>query len=107
MTTKRETSNSAARVETEKRLTEKEYIDLLMEADTVHRQIRKTRWCVPYKSKYFEIDLFPFSDKFALMEVELASADEEIEFPIFVEVIREVTDDPNYRNKALSSLRKL
>ena len=107
MTTKRETTDPTARVETEKRLTEYEYLELLMEADTSLHQIRKTRWCVPHKSKYFEIDLYPFSDEYAIMEVELSDIDENFEMPPFVNVIKEVTDDPAYRNKTISQNRKL
>ena len=107
MTTKRETPDPTARVETEKRLTEHEYLELLMDADTSFHQVRKTRWCVPHDSKYFEIDLYPFSDEYALMEVELSAIDEDFKMPPFVKVVKEVTDDPAYRNKNISQTRKL
>ena len=102
LTTKRLTDSDARRIETERRLTEKDYIDLLAEADTSLYQIRKTRWCVPYDSVYFEIDIYPFSDEYAIMEVELPDEDFEFEMPPFVEVIREVTSEKQYKNRYLA-----
>jgi len=44
-TTKRKVDNMK-RIEIEKRLTQEECLNLLMEADTTKRQIRKTRYCL-------------------------------------------------------------
>jgi CYTH domain-containing protein len=107
MTTKTEGHGAVSKIETEHRITEREYINLLMEADTSVHQIRKTRWCVPYESAYFEIDVFPFSDEYAVLEVELVTKEDEFEFPSFIEVIREVTDDKAYRNKSLAASQRL
>jgi CYTH domain-containing protein len=38
------------------------------------------------------------------MEIELASEDEEIVIPEGIRVIREVTDDPSYKNAALAKI---
>ena len=102
LTTKRTTESSARRIETEKRLTEKDYVDLLAEADPALHPIRKKRWCIPYESIYFEIDVYPFSDEFAIMEVELPDEDVVFEMPPFVEVIREVTAESAYKNHNLA-----
>ena len=64
--------------------------------------IEKTRYVYPYKSKNIEIDVFPFWQNQAFLEVELKSEKEEFEIPAFIEVIKEVTDDKAYRNYALS-----
>lgn len=48
------------RVEIERRLSQAEYLELLMDADTSRKQIRKTRYCLIYKNQYFEIDVYPF-----------------------------------------------
>ena len=45
------------RVEIERRLSEREYVRLLMDADTTRRQIRKDRYCLTYENQYFEIDV--------------------------------------------------
>ena len=38
----------------------------------------------------------------AIMEVEMSDETEEIEIPSFIQVIREVTEDENYKNAALA-----
>ena len=48
------------RMEIEERLTQQEYLTLLMNADTTKRQIRKDRYCMTYNNQYFEIDVYPF-----------------------------------------------
>ena len=92
------------RVETECRLSQKEYLRLLMEADTSRRQIRKTRYCLTYKNQYFEIDVYPFWDDKAIMEIELREENIPIEFPEHITIIKEVTDDENYKNAQLAKI---
>ncbi|MBR3893528.1 MAG: AAA family ATPase [Clostridia bacterium] len=90
------------RIETESKITKDEYLALLMEADTSKRQIRKTRYCLMYRNQYFEIDVYPFWHDRAIMEIELRTEDEQIAFPPCVKIIREVTEDPSYKNAALA-----
>ena len=87
-----------SRVEVEKNLTQEEYLELLMEADTALHQIRKTRYCLLHKGEYFEVDIYPFWDKQAILEIELNREDEEVILPEFLNVIREVTLDTAYYN---------
>ncbi len=93
------------RTEVEERLTQKEYLQLLMEADPAKRPIRKTRYCLTYDNQYFEIDVYPFWKDKAIMEIELTDENAEIRFPEDVRVIREVTSDPEYHNAALAEIR--
>ncbi|MCR5292786.1 MAG: hypothetical protein K6E28_07875, partial [Eubacterium sp.] len=92
------------RLEIEKRLTKDEYLNLLMEADTKKRPIRKTRYCLMENNQYFEIDVYPFWKDKAIVEIELSSEDEAIHFPKELKVIREVTDDAAYKNAALAMI---
>lgn len=92
------------RVEVERRLSQAEYLSLLMEADTSMRQIRKTRYCLTYRNQYFEIDIYPFWRDKAIMEIELKDENEKISFPPEIIVIKEVTDDPSYKNAALAKI---
>lgn len=94
--------NALTRVETEERLTEKEYLRLLMEADPSRRPIRKTRYCLTYENQYFEIDLYPFWEEEALMEIELASETAPVKLPPFLKILREVTGEEAYTNAALA-----
>lgn len=90
------------RVEIETRITKDEYLTLLMEADTAKRQIRKNRYCLMYENQYFEIDIYPFWSDKAIMELELCNENDEIRFPADIKIIREVTDDENYKNASLA-----
>jgi CYTH domain-containing protein/thymidylate kinase len=90
------------RIETERRLTQAEYLNLLLNADTTLNQIRKTRYCLSYANQYLEIDIYPFWDKCAILEVELSDEDQQIIFPDFIKVIREVTNDLSYMNRAIA-----
>ena len=86
------------RIETEKRLTQDEYLRLLMEADNKLHPIHKTRYCLSENNQYFEIDIYPEWDRQAIMEIELRSEDQEIKLPDFINIIKEVTEDEAYKN---------
>lgn len=102
-TTKKKVSD-LKRMELERRLSKDEYLRLLMDADPNYRPIRKTRYCLTYDNQYFEIDVYPFWNDKAILEIELASEDTEIRFPGQIRVIREVSDDPSYKNAALARI---
>ena len=92
------------RLEIEKRLTKDEYLNLLMEADTTKHPIRKTRYCLMDNNQYFEIDIYPFWNNQAIVEIELKSEDETIHFPEKLKIIKEVTADAAYKNAALAMI---
>lgn len=90
------------RIEIEKRITEETYLSLLNDKTLAKRHIEKKRYCISYDSQYFELDVFPFWCDRALLEIELCSEDEQIRFPHWVNIIKEVTDDKKYTNSALA-----
>ena len=90
------------RMEIEKRLTKDEYLALLMQADTSKHQIRKTRYCMSYNNSYLEIDIYPFWNDKAILEIELAHEDDPVSIPENIKVIKEVTNDSSYRNASLA-----
>lgn len=92
------------RIETERRISEKEYLRLLMNVDTSRRPIRKTRHCLMYNNQYFEIDTYPFWKDKAIAEIELSDENAQIVFPEQLKVIKEVTDDVAYKNASLALL---
>ena len=86
------------RIETERKLSQNEYIKLLMESDNRLHTIHKTRYCLSENNQYFEIDIYPEWDNQAIMEIELSNEDDEVRLPDFIKVIKEVTDDEKYKN---------
>ena len=93
------------RIEIDTRLTKDEYLSLLLDADTTKKQIRKTRYCLTYESQYFEIDVYPFWSDKAIAEIELNDENAEIKFPEFIKVIKEVTNDENFKNASLAVIK--
>lgn len=94
--------SSMKRIELEDEISEEEYNELLKRADPKCRTIEKVRYCIPYGGFTLEIDVFPFWNDKAFMEVEMPSEDTAVELPDFVKIIREVTDDNRYTNHALA-----
>ncbi|MBQ4556446.1 MAG: CYTH domain-containing protein [Clostridia bacterium] len=94
--------SAVKRIELEDEVDEQEYNELLKRADPECRVIEKVRYCVPYAGFTFEIDVFPFWNDKAFMEVEMPSEDTNVELPGFVKIIREVTEDNRYTNHALA-----
>ena len=101
--TKKRKASGGKRVKVEERLSQGKYLQTLMEADPAKRPIRKTRYCLTYDNQYFEIDVFPFWDDKAMVEIVTSQARQEIRFPRELEIIREVTGDEAYSNAVLAS----
>lgn len=94
--------SSIKRLELERQLTEEEYNRRLATRDPRRQTIHKMRYCLPYADHIFEIDIFPFWNRQAIMEVELQNENEEFTLPPFIRVLREVTDDPDYSNHSMA-----
>ena len=90
------------RVEVERRITEEEYERAIKDAAS-RRRVEKTRYCIMENGKYFELDIFPFWNDRAILEIELKSEDESFDIPSYVKVIREVTEEKEYRNSSFAA----
>ena len=103
--TRKKKLSSTKRVEEEERLTQDEYLSLMVQADPAYHPIHKERYCLSENGFYYEIDIYPeWTDK-AIMEIELHSENQQIVFPEGINVIREVTDDPAYSNHEIARIR--
>ena len=97
---------SGVRIEDERKITPDEYLQLLTEADTSLHQISKVRHCFVYDKKYFEMDIYPFSDEYAIVEIELNDINEEFNLPP-LDFVMEVTDDVRFKNSELAKTLSL
>ncbi len=94
-----------SRYEDERDVTREEYEILRRDAST---ELLKTRYAFPFAGHIMEIDVYPpefggdVLDGYAILEVEMNDPDEAVEFPEFLEILREVTDDRRYSNKTLA-----
>lgn len=91
------------RKETEYEISESDYARLIKEAKTEIAPVNKRRISFNYRDQLFELDIYPFSDSFAIMELELSRPDQEIFFPEFINIIKEVTGVDSYSNSALAN----
>lgn len=100
-TEKRRITNMSC-LEDECELTEKEYEMELEFRDPSRQTVSKTRYLIESGKYTFELDLYPFWEDRAILEIELESEDDKFDFPSGIHIIREVTDDKRYKNAALA-----
>lgn len=91
------------REENEYEISGDEYRRLLTQKRTDCPAVNKVRYCFDYHGQLFELDTYPFSDRLAIMELELASPDQVIDFPDNVKVLKDVSEDARYSNAALAA----
>ena len=97
--------NEHKHIKMERRISENEYLNLIMNSDASLGRIRKNRYCLTYESQYFQIDVYPFWKDRAIAEIDLYDQNEDVKFPEQIKVIKEVTDDPEYKNTSLAHHR--
>lgn len=90
------------RIEIENYISEKEYYDYLQKKEFITGIISKDRYCIVWQAGYYELDVYPFWNDRATIEIELLSEEQTFTLPDFVKPIREVTLEPEYRNYALA-----
>lgn len=100
--TEKQNINNLSRIEKERKISEIEYLTLLMEADTSLHQIKKQRTCFVYDGGYFELDVYPFWNDKAILEIELTNENNKVTLPDCIKLIEEVTDNDDYKNRELA-----
>ena len=94
--------SSLSAFENERELTKEEYENLLLETDPNRTPIEKTRYVFPFDNHTIEIDVYPFWNDRAILEIELTSEGEKYSIPSFISVTKNVSDDPRYKNARLA-----
>lgn len=97
-TEKKKTDCDIERVELERILTKDEFLNMFSEIDCNLHSITKKRHCFVFDNQYFELDIYPFNNQFAILEIELTDKAQEVIIPPEIQVVKEVTDDPHYKN---------
>ena len=90
------------RLEAEGRLSEREYKQFLANADPEKKPVLKTRYGLSWQRQYYEIDLYPFWEDRAVVEVYLHYENEQVKIPEFLHVQKEVTGDREYEVSTLA-----
>ena len=102
-TTKR-VGEDGTRWVTERPISEKDYVSYLMEADLSLRSVRKLKYRFEYGGHRMELDIYPFAGDKAIL---FAYGSGDVALPPEIEVIREVTGDPYYKNRAFADRQSL
>lgn len=76
-----------------------EYMSLKSRRGTLH----KTRYIISMNNLEYEIDIYPFWEETAILEIELENENQKYIIPEFIEVIGDVTGNRDYSNSSLVS----
>ena len=88
--------------ENEREIGSLEYMSLFQRADTTLKPIRKRRWRMPYMGRVLEVDVYPFWEKTAVLEVEFTSESDVADIPAWIHVLKDVTGDVRFKNVSLA-----
>lgn len=91
--------------ETEDVISKAQYDELMKNADPNKSTIVKDRYCFLYDGQYFELDVFPFWNDKAFLELELKSENQKFTLPPEIKVVEDVSDDYHYKNSYLAGLK--
>lgn len=99
--TKRRISKMSV-IEGEEEISSERFSELSLDIEPKTRPIEKTRMTFVRSGKVYEIDVYPEWQKCCILEVELESENEVIEFPSFISVVKEVTGMREYSNHSMA-----
>ena len=89
---------------TEKPISEKEYVAYLMEADVSLHSVIKQKYSFTYDKRRMELDVYPFcSDKAILF----AYGADTGRLPPEIKILKDVTGEAEYKNRALAGSQRL
>lgn len=88
--------------ESEKELSREAYLQLMQEADPALNSIDKRRYRIPCEGQVLEIDVYSFWNDRATLEIELTDEAQQPILPDWLEIVRELTGEPAYKNLYLA-----
>ena len=93
-------------IETERQVSNNLYQSLLTQADPDRQTIRKLRKSFIWKGQYFELDTYrePVNN-LMILETKGVVSQEDVNFPPFIKVIEDITDNKRYYNYNLAMRR--
>lgn len=101
-TEKNNKRDSYGRLKSERKITQREYLSLMSQIDTQYHQIKKERHCFVYENQYMNLDIFPFDNEYGILEISLKENETKVEYPSYIEIVKDVTNDNAYKNIELS-----
>ena len=83
----------------DEQISERIYKKLLDFKDLERETIIKDRYYFPYKDQYFNLDII---DDYGILEINVIE-NEKLELPSFINILEQVTSNPDYLNKNIAS----
>ncbi len=101
--TTKKTIGANQQVETERQVSNALYENLLLQADPYRTPICKHRQSFIWKGQYFELDSYEKQlDGLIILETKGITDKEDVNFPPFLEVVKDITGDKKYYNYNLA-----
>lgn len=99
--TAKKSLSGITRIELEKEISKKEY-EKYLENKKNRISLEKTRYIVKQNGLKYEIDIYPFWNETAILEIELKNEKQKFDIPDFLKIIGEVTNNLDYSNQSLA-----
>lgn len=93
--------------ETERPISQKAYIQYLMEGDSSLHAVHKVKYRFSYERQSFSIDVYPFCKDKAVLRVALPAGQTEVQLPPEIRILEDVTDRAEYKNRYLARCQTL
>lgn len=97
--------NNSKCIEHEGLISQAEFNDLMQHKNPEKITIIKDRYTLLYDGQYFELDIYPFWQDKAVIELELRDENQKYTLPPEIKIIRDVSDDYTYKNNYLAGLK--
>ena len=93
------------RIKSDKVLSSRQYYDYKPEVDTNLKPINKERYSFISNNLFYKLDVFDFDTTKGILSVQVGEGDV-VDIPSYVNVIKDVTNDQNYKNYYLAQSQK-
>ena len=90
------------RIETERMMSQKEYVRMMDEVDPEYGTIVKRRYSFQYKDHYMTIDTYASSPSLAILDVQVADKFDQVELPEELKLHKEVTGEERYQGHMIA-----
>ncbi len=100
--TEKEEVRPGTRIEKERVVSAREYLELLRQGDQKRKEIVKRRISFEWLGQYLQLDRVSSPLPLSLLEIELTEENDAVAIPPFLTAIKEVTEDPLYKNASIA-----
>ncbi|MBR0137750.1 MAG: hypothetical protein IJM15_05010, partial [Erysipelotrichaceae bacterium] len=100
------TLTANTRIKVDRMISERQYNEYLSQVDDSLSVIEKDRYGFIHDNLYFKLDIFDFDTEHGLLSVQIPDENTVVNIPEYFNIIKDVSDDINYKNYYLAKSRK-